>query len=187
MRWWASQIHFLPSLLCSLPQERSQWTLSPRGPCPLVCNMEKCQELAGGRKRPQEIFLPVTCPVPWHSSDCGRVLSRSQLRWGCPLHGCSFHQAQVTLVLPLLLPALAVIGFPSVRGGVLNPDHNSVKNPAVKHLFQNSDEMCCLSLIDTGGSQPYPWKIQKLQWNYLNFIWFIVEVFFFLLIHLFTF
>lgn len=71
-----------------------------------------------------------------------------------PFHGCSFHQAQVTLVLPLHLPALVVIGFPSVHGGVLNPDHNSVKNPAVKNLFQNSDEMCCLSLIDTGGSQP---------------------------------
>lgn len=178
MKWWASHIHSLPSLPCSLPQERPQWTPSARGPCPLVCNMEKCQEIEGGRKR--YFFLsPALC--------LGTVQTVAMFFQGhsslgaSPFHGCSFHQAQVTLVLPLPLPALVVIGFPNMHGGFLNPAHNSVKNPAIKNLFQNSNEMCCLfpdgTLIDTGRSQLYAWKIQKLQWNYLNFIWFIVEVF----------
>lgn len=79
-----------------------------------------------------------------------------------PSHGCSFKQTQVTLVLPLPLPALAGIGFPSMHGGLLNPAHNSVKNPAIKNLFQSSNEMCCLfpngTLIDTGRSQLYAWR-----------------------------
>ena len=107
-----------------------------------------------------------------------------------PFHGCSFHQAQVTLVLPLPLPALAVIGFPSMHGGFLNPAQTQWRIPPLKISFKIP--MKCAAYFLMG-----PWLTQEeasympersrnsseIIWTYMVYSW----SFLFLLIHLSTF